>query len=107
MSTSNNLFIEFFLDESKKFTLEEIQHVLTEMKALALQKAAESQKNKNVKAIEEDDEDCIAEPFIHNGVELYRTKDNRVYTEKYKWVGMWNPKTETINTSIPEPEYVD
>jgi flagellar biosynthesis GTPase FlhF len=53
----------------------------------------------------EDDEAAV--PFAYDGKELFKTKDGRVYNEEGNWYGMYDSKTKKVDTTVPEPAYVN
>jgi hypothetical protein len=83
-----------------------------EKEATKAAKAAEKPKKAEKKVAapapepeEEDDEAAV--PFSYDGKELFKTKDGRVYNEEGNWYGMYNSKTKKVDTTVPEPAYVN
>jgi hypothetical protein len=56
---------------------------------------------------EPEDDDAAAVPFSYEGRELFKTKDGRVYKEDGDWYGMYDSKTKKVDTTVPEPAYVN
>ena len=78
----------------------------------ALQNAAKEKAAKNAMTASPDwscPDDGGAHIWVHAGKQYVRTFEGGIweYDKEYvgEWVGQWDPRTKTIDTTVPEPEY--